>query len=41
MLEIGRALASNPRLLVLDEPSSGLNDAETQDLIDLFKRFAK
>ena len=33
MLEIGRALASNPDLLILDEPSSGLNDRESEDLI--------
>jgi ABC-type branched-subunit amino acid transport system ATPase component len=37
MLEIGRALASNPYLLVLDEPSSGLNDTETQNLITFLK----
>jgi len=37
MLEIGRALASNPDLLILDEPSSGLNDKESEDLIVFLK----
>jgi len=41
MLEIGRALASNPGLLILDEPSSGLNDKESEDLIEFLKSLLK
>jgi len=41
MLEIGRALATNPDLLVLDEPSSGLNDKESEDLMDFLKEIIK
>ncbi len=37
-LEIARALAAEPRLLLLDEPAAGMNDAETQDLFRLIRR---
>jgi branched-chain amino acid transport system ATP-binding protein len=35
LLELARALAARPRVLLLDEPSAGLNDAETQALAKL------
>ena len=37
-LEIARALASNPRGLLLDEPAAGTNPTEKQDLIRLIRR---
>jgi branched-chain amino acid transport system ATP-binding protein len=37
-LEIARALATKPRLLLLDEPAAGMNPQESQDLMHLIRR---
>ncbi len=38
LLEIARALATGPKLLLLDEPAAGLNASETESLSEVLRR---
>ena len=41
MVEIGKALSYDPKLLIMDEPTAALNDAEVEVLHDLIRRFVE
>ena len=41
LLEIARALAAEPKLLLLDEPAAGLNNEETERLAGIIRRIAE
>ena len=40
-LEIARALATNPKLLLLDEPAAGMNPQETKELMEMIRWIRK
>ncbi|HEX7096577.1 MAG TPA: ABC transporter ATP-binding protein [Acidimicrobiales bacterium] len=41
LIELARALATNPRVLLLDEPSSGLNEEETQEMAAILRELVR
>ncbi|UCG39756.1 MAG: ABC transporter ATP-binding protein [bacterium] len=41
VLELARALAAGPTLIMLDEPAAGLNIRETEDLAELIRRISE
>ena len=38
LLEVARALATQPKLLILDEPAGGMNEQETEALVELIRK---
>lgn len=38
LIELGRALMAEPKMIILDEPAAGMNHKETDDLMDLILR---
>ncbi len=38
LIELGRTLVSEPKLIILDEPAAGMNGTETEELATLIKR---
>ena len=40
-LEIARILASNPKLLLLDEPAAGMNPQESEELVEIIRKISK
>jgi len=41
LLEVARAMATEPELLMLDEPAAGLNEKETGDMADIIRSLQK